>query len=86
MRHNIEINCNVKVNGLSDEQYEKILDMVKGRMDERIGLEDWELNWVMNPSRLSNKKPRKTFFPVSIELPELSRDTIETLTKIEIIG
>ena len=86
MIHNVEINCKVIVDGLSDEQYQKILDMVKERMDKRIGLEDWELNWIMNPSRLNNKKPRKTFFPVSIELPELSRDTIETLTKIEIIG
>lgn len=86
MIHNIEINCKVSVNGLSDEQYEKILDLVEGRMNERTGLEDWELNWIMNPTRLNQRALRKTFFPVLVELPELSRDTIETFTKIEIVG
>jgi hypothetical protein len=86
MIHNVEINCKVRVNGLSDELYQKILDMIKGRMGERLGLEDWELNWIMNPNELGQQKPRKTFFPVSIELPELSRDSIETLSKIEIVG
>ena len=87
MTHSLEINSKVRVDGLSDEEYQKIIDMVKGRMDERTGLEDWELNWILDPSKLTQKRPRKTYFPVSIEPPELSRDDITPLvTKIEIIG
>ena len=87
MTHSLEINSKVRVDGLSDEEYQKIIDMVKGRMDERTGLEDWELNWILEPSKLTQKRPRKTYFPVSIEPPELSRDDITPLvTKIEIIG
>lgn len=87
MTHNLEINTKIRVDGLSNEQYEKVLNIIKKCMDDGFGLEDWELNWIMNPTTLSQKKPRKTFFPVSVELPELSRDDITPLvTKIEIIG
>jgi hypothetical protein len=89
MIHNLQITLRVQVNDVSQEDYEKIIKMVVERQEEGFGLEDFELGWILDPNKIKRNggKPRKTFFPATIEYPDMNRDDVlPQTTKIELIG
>jgi len=85
MTHNLEVNVTVRVDNLSNEQYEKITSMVERCINSGFGLEDWEFLYILNPD--INKR-RRTFFPSTLDLPELTRekDSTVAITKINLIS
>lgn len=89
MIRKIEIAFNVTVD-LSEEDYQKIMDNVTKSHDSGFGLELWEIEALLNPNKFIGRDNRKTYYPQTVELPEMSRDNeqgvILSTTKIEFIS
>ena len=89
MIRKMEITFNVSVD-LSEEDYDRIMQNVSKSQKSGFGLELWEIEQLINPKRFDKQNHRRTYFPTTIEMPEMSFDaavgvTIST-TKIEFIS
>ena len=89
MIRKMEITFNVDVE-LSDEDYDRIMQNISKSQKSGFGLELWEIEHLINPKRFDKPHHGRTYYPTTIEMPELSYDvavgvTIAT-TKIEFIS
>ena len=87
MKHNLEVTVKVNVFDVPEETYEKLMKTLLSCMKQSIGIEGWELMWLLNPHwEQSGQKPKKSYFPITVEAPDLTEEHPASTTKIVIVA